>query len=164
MKARQTALGGVTAALAVVVMCLGGLVPLATYILPMLCCILLQLILPSLGKQGGWIWYCAVGLLSTLLCPDKEAAAVWVFLGYYPLLKPLLDRKKAAIVYKLLLFNAATLTMYTLLIHLLGMAAIGAEFQEMGTLLTAITLALGNLCFFLLDRVLTIFSKKGPGV
>lgn len=158
------ALGGVTAGLAVVVMCLGGMIPLATYILPMICCILLWIITPRLGRQGSWVWYCAVSLLSVLLCPDKEAAAVYLFLGYYPLIKPGFDRKKHPIIPKLLLFNAATLTMYALLIHLFGMAALAAEFAEMGIWLTAVMLILGNVCFFMLDRVLTLFSKKKPGV
>lgn len=160
MNARQIALGGVMAALAVVVMCFGGMIPLATYILPMLCCILLGLIAPRLSMKGGWVWYCAVSLLSLLLCPDKEAAAVYLFLGYYPLVKPAFDRKKHPFIPKLLLFNAATLTMYALLIHLFGMAALAAEFAEMGVLLTAVTLVLGNVCFFMLDRLLNLLSKR----
>lgn len=163
MNAKQLALGGMTAALAVVILCLGGLVPFATYILPMLCCILLQLLLPSLGNRGGWVWYCSVSFLAALLCPDKEAAATMVFLGYYPLIKPHFPSNLWGFMGKLLLFNAATLTMYAILIHLLGMAAIGAEFRELGTFFTALTLVLGNVCFFLLDRVLTIFPKKRPG-
>ncbi len=160
MSARQMALGGVTAALAVVIMCMGGLVPVATYILPMLCCILLQLIAKSLGKRGGWVWYSVVSILSILLSPDKEAAAVYLFLGFYPLVKPLIDRKRARALLKLLLFNTSTLIMYMLLIYLFGMSAIAAEFQEIGAFLTVVTLVLGNLCFFLLDRVLTVFSDK----
>ena len=158
MSAKQIALGGVTAALAVVILCLGGLVPFATYVLPMICCILLQLILPGLGKKGGWIWYACVSLLAIILCPDKEAAATMVFLGYYPLIKPIFDPKPWGILAKLLLFNAATAIMYAFLIHLLGFSALAAELHEMGVLLGAITLLLGNLCFFLLDRVLSRFS------
>jgi hypothetical protein len=45
--------------------------------------------------------------------------------------------------------------MYWLLIHIFGMAAIAAEFREMGIILTALTLLLGNLTFFLLDKVLS---------
>lgn len=164
MRAKQMALGGVTAALAVVIMCMGGLIPLATYILPMICCVLLQLIMKSLGSRGGWAWFWAVCLLSLLLCPDKEAAAVYLFLGYYPLLKPAIDRRRCQILLKLILFNTATFALYTLLIHLFGLTAISAEFREMGLWLTAATLILGNVCFFLLDRVLTIFSiKQKPG-
>lgn len=160
MSAKQMALGGVTGALAIVILCLGGLVPFATYVLPMICCILLQLILPKLGHRGGWTWYCVVSILAVLLCPDKEAAATMVFLGYYPLVKPILERKPWGLLGKLLLFNVATAVMYWLLIHLLGFAALEAEFKEMGIGLSILVLCLGNLCFFLLDRVLSRFAKK----
>ena len=39
--AKSVALGGVMAALAVVIMCMGGIIPLATYVCPMLCAVLL---------------------------------------------------------------------------------------------------------------------------
>lgn len=152
------ALGGVTAALAVVIMCLGGIIPLTTYIIPVLCCVLLQLILPQLGATG-WVWYCAVAILGVLLCPDKEAAAVFLFLGYYPILKPRFDRLPLAFLWKLLFFNAVILALYQLLIHLLGMAEVANEFAELGTVLTLVTLALGNLCFILLDRLLDMLGK-----
>ena len=57
--------------------------------------------------------------------------------------------------WKAILFNVAILLMYWLLINLFGMAALAAEFREMGTLLLVVTLVLGNVTFFLLDRILT---------
>ena len=41
--ASRIALGGVLAALAVVIMSLGGLIPIMTYVSPMLCALVLQL-------------------------------------------------------------------------------------------------------------------------
>ena len=46
------------------------------------------------------------------------------------------------------------LGMYWLLIHLMGMAAVGEEFREMGTIMLIALLLMGNLTFFLLDRIL----------
>jgi hypothetical protein len=92
--------------------------------------------------------------LSLLLGPDKEAAAVFVFLGYYPILKPKLDASKLSWLWKGLLFNASVLAMYWLLIHLFGMAQVAAEFRELGTVMLIVTLLLGNLCFFLVDNLL----------
>ena len=40
--AKEIALGGMLAALAMVIMCLGGLVPASTYVCPMLCALVLQ--------------------------------------------------------------------------------------------------------------------------
>lgn len=152
--AKHMALGGVLAALAVVIMAMGTLIPVATYVCPMLCCLMLQLVKKTCGDRTAWAWYAAVALLGVLMAPDKEAAAVFCALGYYPIVKPKLDEKRFAIVWKLALFNSVILVLYWLLMHLFGFAAIAAEFAEMGTLLTVLTLALGNVVFFLLDRLL----------
>lgn len=149
-----TALGGVTAALAVVVMCLGGLIPFSTFVCPMLCMLLLQFVSLRCSQRIGWAWYGAVAILSMLMGPDKEAAALFFFLGYYPLIKPKLERLPLSWLWKLVIFNIAILLMYYVLIHLFGMAALASEFQEMGTILLIITLVLGNVTFVLLDRVL----------
>ena len=158
-EARGIALGGMMAALAVVVMSLGGLIPVATFVCPMLCMLLLAFVSRVCGRRIGWAWYGAVAVLSLLLGPDKEAAAVFLFLGFYPLLKPRLETLRLCWLWKGLLFNTAILLMYWLLIHLFGMAQIAAEYQELGTVMTAIMLGLGNVTFFLLDRVLTRFGK-----
>ena len=147
-------LGGVLAALAVVTMCLGTLIPVATFICPMACILMAQVVRKTCGSRYGWAWYGAVAILSLLLAPDKEAAAVFAALGYYPILKPRLDRKKRPWLWKGLLFNAAILVMYWLLIHLLGLAALAEEFSRAGVVMTGIMLVLGNVIFFLLDRLL----------
>lgn len=152
---KSTALGGVTAALAVVIMCLGGLIPFATFVCPMLCILLLQLVYGICGSRIGWAWYGAVAILTSLLGPDKEGSALFVFLGYYPLLKHKLEKLPLPWLWKMLLFNAAILLMYTLLIHLFGMAALASEFQQAGTSMLIVTLLLGNVTFFLLDQLLT---------
>ncbi len=148
------ALGGVMAALAVVVMSLGGLIPVATFVCPMVCMLLLVAVISRCGNRVAWAWYGAVAILSLLLGPDKEAAAVFVFLGYYPILKPKMDALPLKWLWKLLYFNAAILLMYWLLLNLFGMAEILAEFEEMGTVLTLVTLVMGNVTFFMLDRLL----------
>ena len=154
-RVHATALGGVTAALAVVIMCLGGVIPLTTFVCPVLCMLLLQLVARMVGNRVGWAWYGAVAILTLLLGPDKEAAALFVFLGYYPLVKPKLERLPASWLWKVILFNASVLIMYTLLIRLFGMNELAAEFQQTGTVLLLVTLVLGNLTFFLLDRILS---------
>jgi hypothetical protein len=158
---KATALGGVTAALAIVIMCIGGLIPLATFVCPMLCMLLLQLISIRCGSRMGWAWYGAVAILSLLMGPDKEGSALFLFFGFYPLVKPKLEKMPLPWLWKGILFNAAILLMYTLLIHLFGMAELASEFREMGSILLMVTLLLGNLTFFLLDRILSRrFGRK----
>ncbi len=163
--AKQMALGGILAALAVTVMAMGGLIPVATYVCPMINMLILSLVLRLCGQRTAWAWYGAVAILSLLLGPDKEAAAVFVFLGYYPILKPRLDGKKLGWLYKGLLFNVVILAMYWLLINLFGMAQIAGEFSELGQAMLAVMLVLGNVTFYLLDVILTRFpalkQKKG---
>lgn len=161
-QAKKIAMGGMLAALAVVIMSLGGLIPMATFVCPMMCMVILQVVCKLCGSRVAWAWYGAVALLGILLGPDKEAAAVFAFLGYYPILKPRLDVMKLGLVLKILLFNGAVLIMYALLMNLFGMAEIAAEFQEMGAVMTLITLILGNVTFFLLDRLLGVKLRGKP--
>ena len=157
---RQIALGGVLAALALVIMCMGGLIPVATYVCPMICAVILQFVLRICGSRIAWAWYGAVAILTLLMGPDKEAAAVFAFLGYYPIVKPKLDKIRGKWIWKGLLFNASVLVMYGILIRLFGMAELMAEFTELGTLMAAVMLLMGNVTFFLLDRVLEKFSRR----
>ena len=147
-------MGGVFAALAVVIMNLGGLIPVATYVCPAICMVILSFVHMACGTKIAWTWYAAVSILSLLMSPDKEAAAVYLALGHYPILKPKLDALKGTWLWKLLFFNAVTLVTYWLLLHLLGFEQLAAEFSEMGVLLTAVMLLLGNVTFFLLDKLL----------
>ena len=154
------ALGGVLAALAVVIMSLGTLIPIATYVCPMFSMLILQLVRNTSGSRIAWAWYGAVAILSLLMAPDKEAAAIFLALGYYPILKPKLDRRKGKRLWKLLFFNTVILITYWLLMHLLGFDQLVSEFSEMGLVMTALLLVLGNVIFFLLDKVLERKFKR----
>ena len=154
---RSVALGGVTAALAVVIMCMGGIIPLATYVCPMLCAMVLAVVLRFVGRRIAWAWYGAVAVLALLLGPDKEAAAVFVFLGYYPIIKPWVDRRKVPFLWKLAIFNLSIGIMYALLIYLFRLEQVVRDFGEFGLVLTLVTLLLGNVTLFLLDLLLGRF-------
>ena len=147
------------AALALVITSLGGLIPVATFVCPMVSMLILAFVTKMCGNRIGWAWYGAVAILGMLLGPDKEAAAVFVFLGFYPIIKPKFDGMKLGFLLKLILFNGLILTMYSLLIRVLGMDAIAAEYQEMGRIMTAVLLLLGNVNFVLIDQILGRFSK-----
>lgn len=157
--AKNVAIGGVFAALAVVVMSLGTLIPAATFACPMVCMVILSAVNWLTGRRIAWAWFGAVAILSLLLSPDKEAAIFFLFLGYYPIFKPWLDRR-LAVLWKFLFFNAALLLMYAVMIHILGMDAVVEEFEELGTVMTVATLLIGDLSLLLLDVYLTLLEKK----
>lgn len=159
-KSYPVALGGVLAALAVTIMTLGGLIPIATYVCPMLCALLLFSVKLFCTYRIAWAWYCVVSILGLLLSPDKEAAAVFVELGYYPIIQPKLERLPLQWLWKAILFNMASVILYAVLLFVFGMRHLMAEFQELGMIGLVITLILGNVCFFMLDRLLHILSRK----
>jgi hypothetical protein len=154
------ALGGMLAAVAVVLMSIGTIIPIATYAVPVLCMVVGQLVLKLCGSRIAWAWYGAVAILSLLLAPDREAAAVFVALGYYPIVKPKLEKKRFPWLWKGLLFNCSILLMYWLLLNVLGVADLTEEFSGMNTAMTALLLLMGNVIFVLLDFMLTRRWKR----
>lgn len=158
-KSQSVALGGVFAALAVVIMTLGGMIPVATFITPVLCMLLLQFVNILCSRRIGWAWYGAVAILSLLLSPDKEAAAIFAAMGYYPIVKTFFDKLSVRWLMKGVYFNAVTLILYWLLLNVIGMTEIMADFEGIGVWGSALTLLLGNACFFLVDRALQMTDR-----
>ena len=153
---RAIALGGIFAALAVVVMCMGGLIPVATFVCPAICILMLDMVKRRCGKRIAWAWYAAVAILSLLLVPDKEAAAIFLILGYYPIIKRWLDKQPFAIFWKLLFFNACVAVLYLALLRLLGLEELAQNYAAIDIWVTVIILVMGNVTFYLLDRLLSI--------
>lgn len=154
--AQQMALCGLLGALAVVIMLLGGLIPAATFCCPVFAALLMVPVLHECGKRLALVWYGAVAVLSCLLGPDKEAAAIYVFFGYYPVLKEYLDKYRlpVRVLAKLCIFNAAICVMYALLLFVFGLEGLMQEFSGMGFAMLAVLLVLGNVTFFLFDALL----------
>ena len=157
---RKIALGGMLAAVCVVIMCLGGFVPVATYVCPMLCCMTQFIVLRFCGKRLAWTWFSVVSILSLIMGPDKEAALVFAAVGCYPILKPFLERWNFGLVLKLAYFNIMIIIVYTIMIYALGMQDVAAENTEFGVIGLIILFALGNATFILLDRLLSIMEKR----
>lgn len=152
--AGRAALSGILAALAVVAMSLGGLIPVMTYVTPVFCALLLEAVRILCGEKFAWAWYGTVGVLGFFLSPDREAAALFLFVGCYPIFRPKMERRKFSWLWKGLFFNVSIVIMYWLLLKLTGMDELRQEFQTMGSLMLAVLLFLGNAVFFLLDKLL----------
>ena len=159
---RRTALCGILAALSVVLLSAGGILPLATFCCPILAMLCLLPVLEEYGVRATLLVYAAVALLAVLLCPDKEVALLYAFLGWYPAIRPQLDQRFGSRIVrstvKLLLFAAAVSAMYALAIFLLGMADIAAEYAAGGQVLLTITLVLACVVWLLFDKVLRRFT------
>ena len=161
--ASAVALGGVLAALAVVIMCLGTLIPIATYVCPAICMLLVQTVTKLCGRRMGWAWYGAVSLLSLLMAPDKEAAGVFLLLGYYPIVKPWMDSRKGKWLWKAMFFNASIALLYWVMLHLLGLEQVAQDYSGAGVAMGVLLVVLGNLTFFLLDILLSRGIRRRRG-
>ena len=108
-----------------------------------------------------WCCFFATAILGLLLGPDKEAAALYLFLGYYPLLQPKLDairRPALRWMAKLALAVVSVGTMYLVLLYVLGLTQVTEEFADTAPWLLWITAALGLVVFIVYDILLRRFA------
>lgn len=158
---RELALAGMMAALGGALLFLSGVIPLALYACPMLASLALLPVREECRKSYQWCCFTVIALLGLLLGPDKEAALLYCFLGYYPLVKPRLDAirsRSLRLTAKLALCLAAVGTMYALLVFVFRLSAVIAELESTATWLLALTAALGVAAFVLYDVLLSRFS------
>lgn len=150
---RSMAVCGVMAALALTLMGLGSAFGVLVYACPMAAGAAALFLRREYGLRYALAFWGAVGLLALILVPDLEMSALFLGLfGWYSALKPALDRlpRAARRLGKGALFNGAVLLIYAALLRLLGLDAL----ELGGRLENGLLLLLGNLLFFLYDRVL----------
>lgn len=151
----KVALGGVLGALSVVCL-LGTVFPYATFALPAMAGLVLLPVAIEAGRGPGWLTFGAVAVLNLLLTPSMEAKLLFVaFLGYYPLLKLVLDPLPRVFswVLKLGLFNITVVAAYWLMLHLFALE--DNSFELFGVNMPLVLLALANVTFVLYDLCLS---------
>ncbi len=115
---------GILTALGLALMYLAALIPVATLTLPALAGLLLVIPVIEMGIRWALPVFAVTAILSYLFVPDKQAALVYsIFLGYYPIVKALLERlKNKALqwVIKFAVCNAALVPAYFLAVYALG--------------------------------------------
>lgn len=155
---KKIALCGVLASLSLICLIAGGFLPFATYVLPCFAGVLLIPVAAEYGTAAELEAFAAVGLLGLFLVPDKEEALSFVFfLGYYPAVKPILDKIRSSPlrwVCKYALFNGAFLCMYLLLLFVFPLADLSAEFAGYTKTFLVILILLANVTFAVYDLAL----------
>lgn len=157
---RRLALCGMMAALSVVILCLGGVVPMATFACPMLAMLCLIGPVCEYGTGPALLVYAAAAILGLLLGPDKELTLFYLFLGWYPCIRARLDRIPCAVCWavKCALFTVSVTVMYLLILYLFRLDAVAVEFAEYSAAVLAGMLMLGNVTFLFFDSVLARIS------
>lgn len=132
-KSRPVAFCAMMAALSVVVMLLGGLVPVFTYCSPLIASILLLPALDEYGAGKAWMVWFVTAVLTLLTGVDKEAAFFYIFFGWYPILKPLYEKIPGRFLRffaKMATFAAATAAMYGLICFVFRIGDIVSTFSS----------------------------------
>lgn len=162
----KVSLGGVVGALSVVLMLLTSLVPFGTYAFPAFAGVLLICVVIELGYSWAFIVYTVVSALSFIFLTDKEAALYYVvFLGFYPIIKGLIEKlryKTLQYVLKFSVFNVCMVIAFYLSISLLSIPK--ESFNLFGVYLPWVFLLLGNVVFIMYDycisKVVTVYILK----
>lgn len=160
-RSSKVAFCGLMAALSVTLMLLGGLIPLATYISPLISGALLIPVMKEYGRRSALLCWLTVTILILLFGPDREAACMYLFVGYYPLLKPVfykIQQKPLRILAKLVYFAAAVALMYTVLCWVFVEEAVLASFRESAPALNYVFFGMMVLCLLLYDAALGFFA------
>ena len=165
--AKELAFGGVFAALGTAIFCHGGILPRAMYACPILASAGLLPVRERGSRPVTWCCYAAIAILGTLLDADRESALLFVFLGYYPLLKPQLDaiaRRPLRLLCKLVIAVCAVGAEYAVLLFVLRLDALAAEFDGTAPVILWLTAAMGLVLFVLYDLILgrlaILFQKR----
>lgn len=157
-KSTQVAMGGIASALCLLLM-LMTMIPLTTYTMPALAGIILVVVVVENGYNTAWMVFVAVALLSLFICPQKDAAMIFLgFFGYYPILKGKLEKiKSRALEYvvKYSIFNVAIILTYLVIIYAFGITEVLEEMGSLGKYTAIATLAMGNVVFAVYDYALS---------
>lgn len=157
-KSTQVAVGGLTSALCLLLMFMTGMIPFATFALPAMAGIVLVAVVVEMGRPTAAMVYTAVSLLSLFMCPDKEAAMMFIgVFGFYPIVKGVLERIKyrfLRVAAKFAVFNISILASYWIIINLFGLTEILEEMGTFGEFTLLVTWLMGNLVFVVFDLAL----------
>ena len=157
----KTAIGGVVAALSIVLMFLTSVIPSMTYALPAAAGILLIIIVIEIDKKWALGVYAVVSLLSILLIADKEAAVMYImFFGYYPIIKAVFEKHFNVAVswlLKLIVFNISVVIAFLIVTYVFKIPF--EEMEKYGKIAVIGLLAAGNLVFVIYDYALSNLIK-----
>ncbi|MBQ8767571.1 MAG: hypothetical protein IJZ16_12310 [Clostridia bacterium] len=153
----KVALGGVVAALSLLLMISAGVTSTLVYAIPMITGALLMMLVVEFGHSFAVLIYIAVSIISLLILGNKEAAVMYVgFFGYYPIIKSLLEKHIKGFccwIIKYLIFNAAMVGSYFVVTKLFMISF--EDLESFGKLALPLLLLAGNVLFAMYDVVLT---------
>ena len=153
----KCALGGIVAALSLVMMISVAVIPFLTYALPAAAGMLVIFMVIETDKKWAFGVYATVAILGMLLVPDKEVAVMYLaFFGYYPIIKAVFESKLNRVVgwaLKVATFVATMVASYAFMMRFMGVTI--DETEDFGMLAIPVLLGTGTLAFIMYDIALT---------
>ncbi len=153
----KCAIGGIVAAVSLVLMISVAVIPFLTYALPAVAGLFIVFVVIEIDKKWAFGVYSTVAILGAILVPDKEVAVMYLaFFGYYPILKSLIEAKipvAAGWIIKVLTFAGTMALSYYLMIKLMGVTI--DETEDFGMMAYPLLLGMGTVAFVMYDIALT---------
>jgi hypothetical protein len=162
----KCAVGGIVAALSLVLMISVAIIPFMTYALPALAGAFIVFVVIEIDKKWAVGVYAAVAILGIFLVPEKEVAVLYLaFFGYYPILKAVIESKTGTVVgwiLKILTFEITMIVSYWLMIKFMGVTI--DEMDEFGVWAIPMLLGLGTFAFIMYDiaisKLIILYLKR----
>ena len=158
----KVSLGGIIAALCLVMMFLTAVFPLLNMTLPLFAGMLMTVVAFEVSCSWAFVTYAVVAVLAFFVTPDKEAWLFFTFLfGYYPVAKAFFEKIKRKLLgwlCKLAAFNVSVIIIFYVLMNILGTLDLFEEFGFYNEWLIPALLVGGNLIFLFYDYTLTLVT------
>ena len=142
---------GIIAALAAVFM-LFSYFPYLTYSIPAVSGLMMMILVIELGEKWAFCAFIASSVIVFLTAENESKLMYICFLGYYPILKAIIEKigkQTLEWILKIVAFNTAIIIVYLIFSNLFG---IGTEdFNELGKYGAYIFLGIGNITFIIYD-------------
>ena len=153
----KVALGGVAAALSIILMSIAGVTSTLVYAIPMFVGALLIVLVIELGSGFATAVYVAVSVISLLILGNKEAAVMYVaFFGYYPIIKSFFEKNLKPVlcwIIKYIVFNLAMVASYFAVTKIFMISF--EDIKSFGKWALPLLLLAGNVVFAMYDVLLT---------
>ena len=155
----KVALGGICSAVCLLAMFCTSFLPMLDYTIPTFAGFMMVVMEGEVDKKWAAATYIATSLLCIFVTPNYEATLLFIlFMGYYPILKFSLDKKKNKVlvwIIKLLVFNAAAIVFFMIFQYILTDGKMLEGMEMFGKYAALVMLVAANIIFLIYDFALT---------
>lgn len=158
-KSGKIVLSGMCAGLATVLM-MASYFPYLTYAVPAIAGLVMMILVIEIDVRWATLGFLA-SCLPVFLFAETEAKLLYIaFLGYYPILKAIIERVRITPVQyfvKLLCFNASVTLVYTVFSEIIGVSA--EDVGIIGQYGIVVLLVSGNIVFLIYDFTISRMAQ-----